>query len=403
MKQQQINEELSGIINAIKNDGELCDFNMKNVIERFNKSNAYLIDLITLLYGCKSDNGEKYADELQSLINQGIIESDNTCEIKSISVSDLGEYEVSKNLFQDNDSEAIIRKNMKENGFDNGYPVLATYRRGEVIVFEGHTRLRIAKEIDKKMKINVCVYNNISDDYILELAVSAQHAKRTSSDSVLIRSIELIYPIVSKQAKKHQGTRNDLINNDPQSGGVAAVLSLKFNCGKSKIKEAVRVIKNETYLELVKNGELSIHEASTKLTAENKLNSNKVKINVSTDIITSEENSEDDELEYSESIEESDETTQIDLFNHEELSNNSFIEEESSEEENSEEENSEEENSEEENKKFEVIIANFLGILPKGSYGVDDVANFLVDLEYNDFSILKLKQKLGVGKYDYNQ
>ena len=100
-----------------------------------------------------------------------------------------------------------LEKNIVENGFDRNFPIMEW--NGYIV--DGHNRYSVCQKHNIEYVVGTLAYE--TKEEVMEWMLDIQLGRRNLSPIQRIAVAEKYRPIYERQAKKNQGTRNDLNNN----------------------------------------------------------------------------------------------------------------------------------------------------------------------------------------------
>lgn len=146
-----------------------------------------------------------------------------------------------------------ITESMRERGFDASKPIDVWERRGELIVLDGHTRLKAALECG----LAVAIYRHqfADEDEALIYAIANQRDRRNLTAGEILRAIH------AADRVKPQGFRSDLVSHDTKSEASRDVTAQTVGVSPATVSRARAVLSDPEATAAVQRGEQSINGA----------------------------------------------------------------------------------------------------------------------------------------------
>ncbi len=150
-----------------------------------------------------------------------------------------------------------IQEHMRINGYDRSCPI--TLWKEEMIVLDGHTRLRAAQNVGLS-EVPVVVLSFGDERAALDYAIHNQRDRRNLTESQILSLIELIdtkYPRGRGQAGQQKVPRGAFRKS-------AETTARTIGVSPRKVERARKVLQSgdESIKEMVRKGEMSINQAS---------------------------------------------------------------------------------------------------------------------------------------------
>lgn len=157
-----------------------------------------------------------------------------------------------------------LSDSMKARGFDSRFPVQCVSEGGQLLVWDGITRISAAKKAGVS-KIPVLVSEFKDGHSMLLSMIEIQHFRRDSTDATVLRSVELLSEEAASIALCNRGRRTDLETSGqtcPDVGGGANELIAKIvRRSATTVKHAKIILKDAEAKRKVLAGELSLKQA----------------------------------------------------------------------------------------------------------------------------------------------
>lgn len=183
-------------------------------------------------------------------------EREKTPPIEYVEVDKFITKEPFKVLFPTKDEVLkAIKNNMKEEGYDETQVVIAWEKDGELVVLDGHTRLRVAKELGIK-RVPAAIWEFDSEEEALDYVIHLQRDRRNLTDAEILACVEA----VDRRFEVGRGKKNLTLNSFPDS---ASKTAKSLGISRSKVHQVRKVLDaaDEQTKAEIKAGKKTIHQA----------------------------------------------------------------------------------------------------------------------------------------------
>jgi len=161
------------------------------------------------------------------------------------------------NLFEIRDTTLkAITANMRVSQFDESQPIVVWETKEDLIVVDGHTRLRAARNCSLDF---IAIYRHRFSglDAALEYAISNQRDRRNWTDAELLRCIEAV-----DRRKRRGPVKKDSVSSDTKLGDSRDETALIVGTSVGQINRARAVLSDPAAKQAVLSGKQSLNQAS---------------------------------------------------------------------------------------------------------------------------------------------